>query len=198
MYSSEDEDLARFDCTLLDSIVKKNSFISRAIAPTASRKPESVDLISDDDEHDTSSVTEQSSKSILSTFLSERAQLEKERRERQKRLRSQAGLPNSDDERPAKRHHLFSSSVRSRADRSSSSTVPSDSARQSPATPLVVLPDGEELFFEGELRQTATQHGEPRRDGRPTFRLTQILGKVLNQVFCPDLKIPNILSFLEI
>jgi len=151
---------------------------------TANRKPEAVDLISDDDEHDANySIAGQSSKSdnpILSTFLSERAQLEKERRERQKRLRSQAGLPDSDDddERPAKRHHLFSSSVRPRADRLSSSTVPSDSARQSSATPHVALVDGEELFFEGELRQTATQHGEPRRYGRPTFRLTQILGKV--------------------
>ena len=152
-----------------------------SLKDATARMPESVDLISDDEEHDAKSIAEQSSKSILSTFLSERAQLEKERRERQKRLRSQAGLPDSDqetEERPAKRHN-FSSSLGSLADSSRSSTAPSNSARQSPATPIVAHPaEGEELFFEGELRQTATQHAEPRRDGRPTFRLTQILGKV--------------------
>ena len=125
------------------------------------------------------SVAEQSSKSdnpLISTFLSERAQLEKERRERQKRLRTSEG---ESEERPSKRHH-FSSSVRTHIDslpRSRSSTASSDSPRQSPAPPVPRAGE-EELFFDGELRQTATQHGEPRQDARPTFRLTQILGKV--------------------
>lgn len=155
-----------------------------------------MDLISDDDDerdnksaiqasrHE-ASVAEHSSKSdspFISTFLSERAQLEKERRERQKRLRPQSGLQDSEgesEERPSKRHH-FSSSVRTRTDSlpgSRSFTASSDSPRQSP-TPPVPQADEEELFFDGELRQTASQHGEPRNDGCPTFRLTQILGKV--------------------
>jgi tyrosyl-DNA phosphodiesterase-1 len=153
-----------------------------------------VNLISDDDDEQDNklesaiqaskheaSVAEQSSKSdnpLISTFLSERAQLEKERRERQKRLRTQSGLQDSEGEsegRPSKRHH-FSSSVRTRIDSlpvSRSSTASSDS----PTLPVPRAGE-EELFFDGELRQTATQHGEPRQDGRPTFRLTQILGKV--------------------
>ena len=156
-----------------------------------------MDLISDDDDeqdnklecaiqaskHEAaqSLVAEQSSKSdnpVISTFLSERAQLEKARRERQKRLRTQSS-EGEYGEQPSKRHH-FSSSVTTRTDSlpgSRSSTAPSDSPRQSPVPPIP-HPDEEEQFFDGELRQTATQHGEPRHDGRPTFRLTQILGKV--------------------
>ncbi|KAK2460371.1 hypothetical protein APHAL10511_007536 [Amanita phalloides] len=194
MYSFEDEDLARAIALSLQDTAARTS-------PT-----EVVDLISDDEDNGggTSPVaipkastvdasgfrasnrtTEETSKSdnpVLSAFLSERAQLEKDRRERQKRLRSQAGLHDSESEsqvRPTKRQH-FSSSIRAHTDSTpldfrSSTTVSSDSARHSPA--LVPISDEEELFLEGELRQTATQHAEPRKDGRPTFRLTQILGK---------------------
>jgi tyrosyl-DNA phosphodiesterase 1 len=152
--------------------------------------PEVVDLISDNDSESNhefrtphNPIVQQSDNPVISTFLSERVQLEKERRERQKRLRSQSGLHDSEgesEERPPKRHHL-SSSVGTRTDRlprsRSSTAASSDSARQPPAAPAPRA-DEEELFLDGELRQTAAQHGEPRRDGRPTFRLTQILGKV--------------------
>lgn len=37
---------------------------------------------------------------------------------------------------------------------------------------------GNTLFWDGELRQTATLHAVPRRDGRKTFSLTEILGPV--------------------
>ncbi|THU94058.1 phospholipase D/nuclease [Dendrothele bispora CBS 962.96] len=37
--------------------------------------------------------------------------------------------------------------------------------------------ENEELFWNGELRPTAVQGAEPREDGRPTIRLTKILGK---------------------
>ena len=131
-------------------------------------------------------AVEQSSKPdnpTISAFLSERAQLEKERRERQKRMRSQAGLQDSEEEfeerRPSKRQH-FSSSLRGRTNDvfDLRSSVTSYNSSRHSSVPVQVTEDEEQLFVEGELRQTATQHAEPRRDGLPTFRLTQILGKV--------------------
>ena len=113
-----------------------------------------------------------------SAFLSERAQLEKERRERQKRLRPEAVLDGggeiSDDdigarEPPAKRQHLSSSSS-ARANNSSTRPTPTSSTSN--------IPTIDRVFWDGEFRQTATQHAEPRKDGRPTFRITEVLGQV--------------------
>lgn len=118
--------------------------------------------------------TEQS-KPGPSSFLAERAKLERDRLERQKRLRGEAGLgdPRTDqheaesdtdsdismNERPTKKQHL-----------------------SSPPTPLVSAGassvSGTEIFWDGELRQTATRFAEPRADGQRTFRLTQVLGNV--------------------
>ena len=93
--------------------------------------------------------------SVVSSFLSERAQLEKERRERQKRLRPQTSYdptaaPDDDDLEvpPAKRQQVSCS------------------------------PTIEQVFWNGELRQTATQNAEPRKDDQATIRLTDVLGKV--------------------
>jgi tyrosyl-DNA phosphodiesterase-1 len=101
------------------------------------------------------------------SFLSERAKMEKERLERQKRLRpetiteSERQFDTSEDEEnpepPAKRHHHSTS----------------NSSQINPPGP-----SKEPLFWDGELRQTATIRAEPRKDGLPTFRLTDILGKV--------------------
>lgn len=109
-----------------------------------------------------------SSDSKGSTFLSDRARLEKERLERQKRLRpemaiemeTQRDIFEDGEERPAKRHHLSTST---------SSRLNSNQKK----------PSNESFFWNGELRQTATMHAEPRKDGLPTFRLTDILGQVL-------------------
>ncbi|KNZ71939.1 hypothetical protein J132_05214 [Termitomyces sp. J132] len=94
--------------------------------------------------------------------------MEKERLARQKRLRPDiisTTTCNEDDddddeedeelrEPPVKRQQIFCSyGVR-------------------PANVSTINP----LFWNGELRQTATQHGEPRKDGKKTFRLTEILG----------------------
>jgi len=113
--------------------------------------------------------------SSTNAFLSERAQLERERRERQKRLRPSSSRKSTEDEEsddeepPAKRHQVStSSSSRMRSNVSSSSKI-----LGSTSTPTV-----EQVFWNGELRQTATQHAEPRKDGRPVFRLTEVLGKV--------------------
>ncbi|KAF8800390.1 phospholipase D/nuclease [Phlegmacium glaucopus] len=117
------------------------------------------------------------SQSVVSSFLSERAQLEKERRERQKRLRPQASFnsipaPDDDDddleEPPAKRHQVSCSNTSSKR-----SNISHDSSSKN----FHELPTIEQVFWNGELRQTATQYAEPRKDGQATIRLTDVLGK---------------------
>ncbi|KAF5314322.1 hypothetical protein D9619_011921 [Psilocybe cf. subviscida] len=103
------------------------------------------------------------------SFLSERAQLEKERRERQKRLRGPSPSPedseSGSEEPPAKRNHV------------SNSASASFSKSKAVAPSTRSIPTIDQMFWTGELRQTATQHAEPRKDGQPTFRLTEVLGK---------------------
>jgi tyrosyl-DNA phosphodiesterase-1 len=115
--------------------------------------------------------------------MSERAQLEKDRRERQKRLRPQASssytaAPDDDDdleEPPAKRHQVSCSNSSFKR-----SNIPHDSSKKSRELPTI-----EQVFWNGELRQTATQNAEPRKDGQATIRLTDVLGKVKFFVFDP-------------
>ena len=119
-----------------------------------------------------------------STFLSERAQLEKERRDRLKRLRPEsslndhhAGSDSEDDgaigENSAKRQRIFSlSGVRT----NNAGTRPTSSSSALNTSASVQTID--RVFWDGEFRQTATKHAEPRRDGRPTFRITEVLGHV--------------------
>ncbi|KAF8154246.1 tyrosyl-DNA phosphodiesterase-domain-containing protein [Crassisporium funariophilum] len=188
--SSEDEDIARA--------------IALSLQET-SRKPVSINLDSDEDDNveearfqtelihvmnasrtessqsqtrnASSSQTnnEQPSQSMASAFLSERAQLEKERRERQKRLRPQpsySSIPGEEDdsdveEPPAKRQQVsYSKSKFQRSNKLGHSSSKTSN----------VVPTIEQVFWDGELRQTATQHAEPRKDGLPTFRLTEVLG----------------------
>jgi len=110
----------------------------------------------------------------LSSFLLERAKLENERLERQKRLRgevAQAKMKAVEDESdseterdgsmdgpPSKKQHMSKSSQKN------SNPTSSLNSRQ--------------VFWNGELRQTATRHAEQRRDRSPTFKLTQVLGSV--------------------
>lgn len=112
-----------------------------------------------------------SSGSGVTSFLSQRAQLERERLERQRKLQGNVNTKSQkpedvdtddEDERPAKRRHLATSSFAGTQEASSSKqTKPQD-----------------QNFWKGELRQTATRLAEPRADGQPTFRLTQVLGQV--------------------
>ncbi|KAG5650353.1 hypothetical protein H0H81_012545 [Sphagnurus paluster] len=127
----------------------------------------------------------------VSSFLSERAQMEKERRERQKRLRPDSGFDTSlrggeDDEGsglkepPAKRQHISSShGVRTNNGKSHPFASHSQTSRSISQNAPANVPMIDQVFWNGELRPTATVHAEPRQDRRSTFRLTEILGKVL-------------------
>lgn len=114
----------------------------------------------------------------LSSFLLERAKLENERLERQKRLRGEVAQgkmkavegavedesgsgtesDGSMDGPAAKKQHM------SKPSQENSNPASSFSSRQ--------------VFWNGELRQTATRHTEERQDRLPTFKLTQVLGNV--------------------
>ncbi|OSD00730.1 phospholipase D/nuclease [Trametes coccinea BRFM310] len=130
------------------------------------------------------------------SFLSQRAQDERARLERLKRRRpdleptTRPAQEDSDDEiveiepPSAKRQHISSSSrgvarrANAYASASSSNPIPGPSTasnsglRRANASPSN---DGSGFFWDGELRQTANAHVEPRKDTRPLFRLTNIL-----------------------
>lgn len=113
-----------------------------------------------------------------STFISERAQLEKARLERQKRLRGdvEEEEPDSDDAedvRPAKRQHISSSSGSRFNNASSNSPTTSTSHRASGPSS-----SGDGFFWDGEIRQTGNIYADPKKDSKPTFRLTDIIGDV--------------------
>lgn len=110
-----------------------------------------------------------------SAFMSERAIMERERLARQKRLRKEAGLDDEDD-LSAKRQHLPSEGSSSLP---SSPEIPSKGkSKATHSATSTNVPTIDQIFWEGEVRQIANKHAEPREDGRPTFRLTEILGKV--------------------
>ena len=163
----EDNEEARFQ--------KELKHVLEASKAESSSTPSDVARSSIDNFQITNQPSSQSG-SVVSSFLSERAQMEKERRERQKRLRPQASsssveAQDDDDleEPPAKRHQVSCSNSSSKR-----SNIPHDSS--SKASPD--LPTIEQVFWNGELRQTATQNAEPRKDGQATIRLTDVLGKV--------------------
>jgi tyrosyl-DNA phosphodiesterase-1 len=110
-----------------------------------------------------------------SSFLSERAELERARIERLKRMRKDASFDDGQDvlmQQLAKRPHISSvSAVEGNGnDHPIASSSRSSTSLSNPAT--------DQLFWDGELRQIANRHANPRQDGKPTFRLTEILGKV--------------------
>lgn len=136
-------------------------------------------------------------------FLSERAQLEKERLARQKRLRgdtvdrisSQGPTPStsttdseSDDDdlrKPAvKRQHLAPSRQGKTLQQSKSkgSTGVIDEVPKPGASPNSSA-NQPQLFWKGEIRQTANMHVDPKKDARPTFRLSDIIGEVRLDIF---------------
>jgi tyrosyl-DNA phosphodiesterase-1 len=108
----------------------------------------------------------------MSNFLSERALMEQERLERQKRLRPDTSFDEKEQQESSKRLHVSETRVNGKA-KSKAAVSASSSSFSSSAVPTI-----DQLFWEGEVRQIANRHAEPRKDGRPTFRLTEVLGKV--------------------
>lgn len=99
-------------------------------------------------------------------WLSERAAMEKERMERQKRRRAEAGLDPIEDE--------------GRETTKKSRTVSPDHTRV--AGPSTKPQPQEDVFWEGAHRPTANAYAHPREDGKPVFRLTDIIGPASVQV----------------
>jgi tyrosyl-DNA phosphodiesterase 1 len=102
-----------------------------------------------------------------STFLAERAQLEKERLARLKRLNE----PHLQSTEPQPKRRTLSGAT--------SYTPPPEAVpgRRGKET----VDAAAEVFWDGELRQTANMHVEPGcngEDGTPVFRLSQIIGDV--------------------
>lgn len=123
--------------------------------------------------------------------------MEKERLERLKRrrpdLHQQVNTVVLDDDsdneeeyaRGAKRQHISSSSSVARranthASTSSSSATTATSSRSAsrPANSAAGSSHAPEIFWDGELRQTANRHVIPAKDKRPLFRLSEILSPV--------------------
>ncbi|CAL1698599.1 unnamed protein product [Somion occarium] len=126
-------------------------------------------------------------------FPFDRAQLERERLERQKRLRpdlveaqSKPQLDNEDEETDENVNMNGRSAKRQRLSHNSStayhSNVPSSSTRPTTGKAPRATTSGTQskepadaYFWNGELRQTANKYVEPSKDTRPLFRLTDIL-----------------------
>jgi tyrosyl-DNA phosphodiesterase-1 len=104
------------------------------------------------------------------TFLAERAQMEKERQERQRRLLKQ--------QRKLAAHREDDSDVEEpHAKRLAASHSTNASGKNHKASPPSTS-DTDSIFWNGEFRQTATRHADPRMDNMATFRLTEVLGQV--------------------
>ena len=130
-----------------------------------------------------SESTQSTRSTSAGNFLSERAQMERERLERLKRVRGQ----DTDDEdrslTSTKRQHISSSEVHTDRRANSVSSAYSVSSGSSTVPHVTsaardTIPTSAQLFWEGELRPTANKHCQPRQDGQPTFRLTEVLGPV--------------------
>lgn len=106
------------------------------------------------------------------TFLSERALMEKERLERQKRLRPDTSFDDKDKDGSSKRPHLSEACTNGKFKANNTASGASGGSSTS------INPTIDQVFWEAEVRQVANRYAEPRKDGRPTFRLTEILGKV--------------------
>ncbi|KAL6303385.1 phospholipase D/nuclease [Sparassis latifolia] len=159
--------------------------LQRAIEASKQDTPQSPTAASDAPTRNGSSTS----------FLSDRAQMERERLARQKRLRPELYVrgrngdadndedDDDDDEeeraRSKKRQHISSSSSgMRRANPAASSSAASSSATTSGAqAKALAATDAAEtpLFYDGEIRQTANMHVDPLKDKLPTFRLTDIL-----------------------
>ena len=159
---NDDDEEARFQADLARAFAASKRDLSPAtsIASLSSDRSKIDDLKS----APPSTITAQPN----SSFLRERAQLEQERLARLKRLRDE---PHPQDTEPSLKRPTPSREM---------SSAPASEAGQIQRGSQTVDEDGE-VFWDGELRQTANAHVELGRngeDGRPIFRLSQIIGDV--------------------
>ncbi|KAG6877299.1 hypothetical protein C0992_010317 [Termitomyces sp. T32_za158] len=183
----EDLEEARFQAELEQALAASRAESSNradSARSTSGSRQEFTDTQSDNQSESSTQLLIEASGTVLSEFLLERAQMERERLARQKRLRpsTSTATNNEDDEKdeelrgpPTKRQQISRScGVRVGNDCTSSSSQRGVEAPQQVSANVSTI---DQLFWNGELRQTATQHGEPRKDEKPTFRLTEVLGK---------------------
>ncbi|KAH7927597.1 phospholipase D/nuclease [Leucogyrophana mollusca] len=160
---AEDDDETRFQTELRRAIEESKAQSSRASIHPAQSPPESASGIPS------------------APYLSERAKLEQERLERLKRMRGDVDLEGG-SARPAKRQYTSSSQVqtngRANNTASASSSIATNAHSEAKGTTSIgnILPI-DQLFWDGELRPVANIHTNPRQDGKPVFRLTEILGQ---------------------
>ncbi|KIO27808.1 hypothetical protein M407DRAFT_72614 [Tulasnella calospora MUT 4182] len=124
----------------------------------------------------TSQAAPTPSSGTVSSFLADRAKMERERLARQKRLRPQVQQPeeteseeDDEDSPPAKRV---------KAEDGGSRAVPT----HTPTPKQPVASSSESLLWEGEIRQTANRHVLPSKDTKPVWRLSEILGQRHDQI----------------
>jgi hypothetical protein len=159
---NDGDEEARFQADLARAIAASKQDLS----PSTSIASLSSDRSKIDDLKSAPSSTAQPN----SSFLRERGQLEQERLARLKRLCASDEPHPQDTEPPLKRP------TPSREMSSAPASEAGPSQRGSQA-----MDEDVEAFWDGELRQTANAHVELGRngeDGRPIFRLSQIIGDV--------------------
>jgi tyrosyl-DNA phosphodiesterase-1 len=165
---NDDNEEARFQADLARAIAASKQDLSPATSIAS--LPSDCSQIEDLKSTPPSTVTAQSN----SSFLRERAQLEQERLARLKRLRDE---PHPQDTEPSLKRLTPSREV--------SSAPVSEAGPSQRGT----VDEGVEVFWDGELRQTANAHVELGRNGeygRPIFRLSQIIGDV-SRFFLPPM-----------
>ncbi|KIK34966.1 hypothetical protein CY34DRAFT_608021 [Suillus luteus UH-Slu-Lm8-n1] len=163
---SEDDDDDRFQSELLQAMQASKTESSRTTTQSM---------------HNPEPPSQSPRSTPAASFLSERAQMEKERLERLKRVRGQDAGDGGHISPLAKRQHIPSemrANGRANIASASSSSVPSSSSAssRSASTTTNNMLTSEQLFWNGELRPTANKHCQPRQDGKSTFRLTEVLG----------------------
>lgn len=103
-------------------------------------------------------------------FISERAQMEKERLERQKRMRATGVLPPSSP--PQKTASSASATNGKEKGKGSMKLDVNPPLKQNNTA------NGDGFFWDGEIRQTANMHVEKSKDTKPTFRFSELVGPV--------------------
>jgi tyrosyl-DNA phosphodiesterase-1 len=157
----EDDEEARFQADLARAIAtsKANASPATSIASLSSDQSQTADVGTAP-----TSASAVATTHTGSSFLAERAQLEQQRLARLKRLR---GSTDS---------HITGPPSKRRASSRETNGTAGPSRRENET-----VGQEAEVFWDGQLRQTANMHVEPGHNGtngKPVFRLSQIIGDV--------------------